>query len=258
MNVNETYEQILEYQLILTEKFKLEEKMEELPKILSSKNEILNKLKKSYLNKHTQFKKLEESIYANQRKMGELNLQQKHIEEKTKVIKSHREYEALDKEKTFSIQKEEEYKFQLLQDQRVIEDLRNALEKDEISIKQHEDEIAKEQERVNGELDKIKDELNKLNSKEEELIQHVDEGFKYKFEKIVKNKDGKGIVTVSKGHCNGCHLILPPEFINEIRSGAKIQYCPNCSRILFYNEGDEDIFNIEDFEDNDDFFESED
>ena len=190
--------------------------------------------------------------------MTELSIHQKSIEEKTKTIKSHREYEALDKEKAYSVQKEEEYKFQLLQDQRVIEDLRNALEKDEISIKQHEDEISKEQERINTELDKLKNEIVRLENMENELIENVDEGFKFKFEKIVKNKEGIGIVTVSKGHCNGCFLVLPPEFINKIREGDSIQYCPNCSRILYYVDSDDTIFSFEEDENDDDFFEADD
>lgn len=252
MNVNERYDILLEYQAILTKKFKLLEKKEELPKILLSRIEILNKLKKSYLTKYNQFKKLEENIIENQKKMSELALQKKNIEEKTKVIKSSKEYEALGKELSYSQQKEEEYRFQLLQDQRVIDDLRNTLEKDKISIKQQEDEINKEQERLDSELFKIEEELKRIEEQGKEIVSQIDENIKYKFEKIVKNKDGQGIVTVSNGHCNGCYLILPPEFINNIRRGDKIYFCPNCSRILYFSGSEENIFNFEDEEE--DFF----
>jgi len=256
MNVNEKYDVLLEYQSILTEKFKLLQKKKELPEILSSRMEILNKLKKSYLAKYNQFKNLEENIMENQRKMNELLLQKKNIEEKTKVIKSSREYEALDKELIYSQEKEEEYRFQLLQDQRIIEDLRNALEKDKISIKQQEEDIVKEQERINVELEKIEDELKVIEEKEKAIISEIDENIKYKFEKIVKYKEGKGIVPVSKGYCNGCYLVLPPEFINNVRKGDKIYFCPNCSRILYFTGEEESIFNFEE-EEEENFFDSE-
>jgi predicted nucleic acid-binding Zn-ribbon protein len=257
VDMNETYDVLLDLQEILTEKFKLEEKMDELPKMLSSRMEVLTRLKKSYLTKHNQFKRLEENIYEHQRLMGEISLRQKNLEEKTKIVKTQKEYESLDKEIAMNQQKEEEYRFQLLQDQRVIEDLRHALEKDEISINQQEEDINKEQERLNVEIDKIKEEIDKLTKKEEDLVKDMDENIRYKFERIVKNKEGIGIVTISKGHCNGCYYILPPEFINNIRQNTEIQFCPYCSRILYFENAKDDLFVIdtENEEDDDDFFE---
>jgi uncharacterized protein len=257
------YDKLLKYQSILTEKFKFQEKIDELPKMLSSRIEVLNRLKKSYISKHSQFKKLEENIYAHQRMVGELTQQQQKLEEKSKLVKGQREYEALFKEIDFAKQKEDEYKFQLLQDQRVVDDLRSALEKDEMSIKQQEEEIAKEQERINVELSKIKQKLDELLKSEEALVSDVDENLKFKFEKIVKNKDGVGIVKVTKGYCTGCFLILPPEFINLVRKDEEIQFCPNCSRILYYDNSPDNIFSIEEYqgvetEDDNDFFDSDD
>ena len=255
------YDKLLAYQNILTEKFKFLEKKEELPKILSSKNEVLNKLKKSYLSKYNHFKKLEESIFTHQKMMGELTLHQKKLEERTKIVKGQREYEAVFKEIDGTKQKEDEYRFQLLQDQRVIDDLKHTLEKDEMSIKKQEDEINKEQERINAELNKIKSELDVLLKKEDEFVSDVDENLKYKFEKIVKNKDGVGIVSISKGHCNGCFLLLPAEFINQVRKGEDIHFCPNCSRILYFDESDSDFFSVDyesEDESDDDYFDNKD
>lgn len=257
MVAENSYEKLLELQAILTERFKLEEKMDELPKILSSRIEVLNRLKKSYLSKYDQFKKLEDNIFSHQRLMGELSLHQKKLSEKVKVVSTQREYEALDNEISMAKKKEEEYRFHLLQDQRVIEDLRSALEKDEISIKQQEEDIVKEEERIKVELGKIKKELDSLLKKEEELTIDMDENIRYKFERIVKNKDGIGIVSVSKGHCNGCYLSIPVEFVNKIRESKDIQFCPNCSRILYYDNKPDSIFEIEGGmeEDDSDFFE---
>ena len=35
-------------------------------------------------------------------------------------------------------------------------------------------------------------------------------------------------------------MILPAQFANEVRQGKDIVFCPYCSRILFYQEQDED------------------
>ena len=50
-----------------------------------------------------------------------------------------------------------------------------------------------------------------------------------------------GIVAVKNGVCTGCHMILPAQFANTVREGESIMFCPYCSRILFYEEADEDI-----------------
>ena len=62
-------------------------------------------------------------------------------------------------------------------------------------------------------------------------------------------------------------MILPAQFANEVRKGDKIMFCPYCSRILFYEEGEdseENFFTIEetgsltDFGDEDDLLDDED
>ncbi len=245
MDTTDIYSKLIEYQVILTEKFKFEERKEELPKVLHNKSEILNRLKKSYLARYSQFKQIENTIIANQRFIGELSLRQKSLEEKTKIVKGAREYDAIAKEIESNKLSEEKYGFKLLQEQRVLEDLKNNIERDEMSIKQQEEEIAKEQDRINSELSKIDQELAVLLEKERELVGNIDGNLKFKFERIVKNKDGVGIVTISKGHCNGCYMILPNEFINLVRKNDTVQYCPNCSRILYHDESPDSLFVID-------------
>jgi len=34
-------------------------------------------------------------------------------------------------------------------------------------------------------------------------------------------------------------MILPAQFVNEVRQSDKIVFCPYCSRVLFYQDGGE-------------------
>ena len=61
----------------------------------------------------------------------------------------------------------------------------------------------------------------------------------FKFERIIRNKEGLGIVALRAGVCTGCQMILPPFFANRVRIGEEIMFCPNCSRIVFYGGDDE-------------------
>ncbi|MEN6477541.1 MAG: C4-type zinc ribbon domain-containing protein, partial [Rectinema sp.] len=42
----------------------------------------------------------------------------------------------------------------------------------------------------------------------------------------------------------GCHMILPAHFVNEVRQGNKIIFCPYCSRVLFHQETPEDAGDV--------------
>ena len=41
---------------------------------------------------------------------------------------------------------------------------------------------------------------------------------------------------------------LPSQFVNDVRNGEKILFCPYCSRILFYSESEiaEDAYYFQD------------
>ena len=61
----------------------------------------------------------------------------------------------------------------------------------------------------------------------------------FKFQRIIQ-RNSEGIVSVRNGVCSGCHMILPANFANEVREGDDINFCPYCSRILYYEEVSED------------------
>lgn len=249
------YDKLLAYQEILTDKFRLEEQMEDLPKIIASKNEVLNRAKKSYLTKHKRFKQLEESVHTHEKKINEVRLERIEYEEKINLVKTQKEFEAIDKTLKSNKEREDELSIQILQDRRMVEDLKSDIEDYELSLKQQEEEITQEQDRINGELDKIKKELSVISRKEAEILPDIGEDIRYKFEKIVKNKDGRGIVGITNGYCTGCYLVLPPEYINKVRSNDQICFCPNCSRALYFDESPDNIFTIDDEEmDDSDFF----
>lgn len=53
------------------------------------------------------------------------------------------------------------------------------------------------------------------------------------FQKIEK-KDLLIIVPISNNVCTGCGLILPVSLVHAVRAGEKLHQCPNCARILYY------------------------
>jgi predicted nucleic acid-binding Zn-ribbon protein len=155
------------------------------------------------------------------------------------AIKTQREYEALDKEIRDATEKEQGLRKELAKEQQAEEELRTALEKDQVMIQKQEEDVAEEQSKIKIKLKEKNAELKKLAGDERRITPGLDDDIMFKFERIIRNKAGVGIVALAKGVCMGCHMILPPQFVNTVRLATDVSFCPYCSRILFYQADEE-------------------
>ena len=44
------------------------------------------------------------------------------------------------------------------------------------------------------------------------------------------------IVSVKNGVCSGCNIAIPPQTYIELQKGAQILSCPNCQRLIYWDE----------------------
>src|SRR5208337_3772483 len=120
-----------------------------------------------------------------------------------------------------------------------VEELKGVLEKEEMMIQKQEEDVKEEQSKIKVKVKEKTAELKKLQGEEKKITPGLEEDILFKFERIIKNKSGVGIVSLTKGVCTGCYMILPPHFVNTVRLGERVEFCPYCSRILFYQEDEE-------------------
>jgi hypothetical protein len=248
--MEEVFEKLRTLQDILSQKFEIEKEIHEIPRALTTKTELLNRLKKSYIEKNNRHDDIKKKIRMLRTKLSEAEEQRETYEKQMDLIKTQREYEALDKEIKDAIEKEQQLRKEILKEEKELEELASALERDESMINQQEEELKKEHEKIKDESEQKKELLEKLNQEEQEITPGLDEEILFKFERIIKSKSGLGIVPIKKNVCTGCHMVLPEQFVNDVRLGKEILFCPYCSRILFYQE--------EEAEEEGDFFHEED
>jgi hypothetical protein len=183
--------------------------------------------------------------------MGEAERLREEFEKRMDVITTQREYEALDKEISDATEKEQRFRREIQKRERDLEEMRGTLEREEQMIKMQEDELKAENEKIKAETSSKESELAKLAKEENKISPNMDEDILFKFQRIIRNKSGVGIVPVKANVCSGCHMVLPAQFVNDVRSGEEIQFCPYCSRILFWEEGGEPVAEAFEFEDED-------
>jgi predicted nucleic acid-binding Zn-ribbon protein len=234
------YDKLRALQEVLSRKFEVEKEIQEIPKSLATKTELLNRLRKSFVDKSAGYQGVRGRIAELGQKLAEAEQSREKYEGQMDLIKTQREYEALDKEIKEATEKEQTLRKDLQREQGLEEELKAAIEKEEMMIKKQEEDVKEEQSKIKLKIKEKNQEFKKLQNEEKKITPGLDEEILFKFERIIKSKSGVGIVSLSKGVCMGCYMILPPQFVNEVRLGERVEFCPYCSRILFYSAEDED------------------
>ena len=263
MEMSEVFENLKKLQDILSEKYSIEAQIEEAPKRLSTQDEDLHLKKKDFIVKSANYEEKRKLVGSLRTKLAEAEAARERGEKGMDSITTHREYEALQKEIDDATTLEQQIRKDLQREEKNLAELDEALEHDKKVIDDSEAELNSGKAALDSEINELNQKLEELKKQEVVFEEGIDSDIIFKFERIIKSKQGKGIVAVKGNVCDGCHMILPAQFANEVHGGDKIVFCPYCSRILFYQElkeGEqeyshiEDIGSLVDFSDDDDFF----
>jgi len=97
-------------------------------------------------------------------------------------------------------------------------------------------------------------EHDKLQAEKTDLEKDIPLRFLREYDRIAKAKDGVALVpimqifderedkegnieyTPSHVSCGGCHKIVPPQKVMEIRSGKRLLRCEFCGRLLYWDD----------------------
>src|SRR5208337_2484715 len=169
------YDKLRALQDVLSKKFEVEKEIQEIPKSLATKTELLNRLKKSYAEKSAQNQAAAARILDISQKLGEAEQGREKSEGQMDVIKTQREYEALDKEIKDATEKEQNLRKDLQREQVSVEELKNALEKEQMMIQKQEEDVTEEQSKIKVKVKEKTAELKKLQGEEKKITPGLEE-----------------------------------------------------------------------------------
>lgn len=238
MVTTEVFEKLKSLQVILGRKYELEAQIEEAPKQLVAQDELLAKLKKEFIEKSRERESVKESVLAIKAELEVAVRTREEGEKNMDSITTHREYEALDKQISEASLKEAELRKELQKAEKNLAELDDTIKSTEAMIASQENDLNTSKESLNNQINTYKTELDELKKSEDEIIPGLDQEILFKFQRIIQ-RNSEGIVAVRNGVCTGCHMILPAQFANEVHVGERILFCPYCSRILFYEQSDD-------------------
>ena len=264
----EIFDKLRELQNILARKNQLDSEILEAPQLLVKQEELLARYKTNYIKKNADDEAIRQTIGALKAELFETEQKREHAEKGMDGITTQREYDALDREIQDATKKEAELRKEILKNEANHKRLDEEIKNEEALIKQQEQDIEERKAMIEKEIADKKNELAELAEGEQRIAPDLDSDTLFKFDRIIKNKQGIGIVPVQGNVCMGCHMILSAQFAIEVREGKNIMYCPYCSRILYYQESgqdsaenmifdDMDMGSLADLDDSPDYDESE-
>ena len=241
-------DKLRDLQEILSEKIKLEHDIEDSPKLLITHEELLTRIKKSFIEKNQDYEKIKSAEAELRNMLKEAESMREKAEKNMDIISTQREYEALDKEIRDASDKEQQYGKDLQQKERQLAELNDQLKQNTDLIEQQESELSERRAVIEAEIAEKRKQVDALVKKEKKITADLDTETVFKFERIIRNKSS-GIVAVKGNVCMGCHMILPIQFANKVHLGDDDVFCPYFSRYLYYEEsgeGEEEFFDTED------------
>lgn len=86
---------------------------------------------------------------------------------------------------------------------------------------------------ADAEIGALSEGMEQIRRRREDLAVAIDGTLRRQYETVAARRHGLAVVEVRGGTCQGCHMRVAPQLVNEIQRNARVVACPNCHRILY-------------------------
>ncbi len=245
MAENDKLECLKELQEALRVKFELEQQVEMMPVNLKKEEASLKEANEKYLELNDKFNTVTDEVKSLSIRYEDAFQTRTGYEKQMEFLNTQREYEALSKQLDEAKVQEQTLLKQRASKNAELDKLRGELEAQEKVCDEAKVRVEAEREKVSSLLDDANRRLEEMDAKCEEIKGDVISDELYaKFSNIVRKKKGEGIVPVHGQVCMGCDRVLPMQFVIDLRlkqENNEIEYCPYCSRIIWYEKLDDEL-----------------
>lgn len=197
----------------------------DLKKDLLEKEGSIN-LKETTLSElRTQREGLESSLNSNQESI-------KKAEERLFAIKTHKEYEALQKEITDTRKENLEIEDRTISVMTEIEETEAALAEEKENYATLEEQYSEQIAEKEKKIEELEISRKPAEKEKSEILSTIDPKILPLYERIFK-KNGRALALAENEKCTSCNINIPPQLYNEILKQTELVQCPNCKKILY-------------------------
>ncbi len=194
------------------------------------------------------FQSYKENIEINKRKYDELKDRRAECELKIKKlnegmlktkerlleVKNNKEYQAMLKEIEMAEKTRGEVETQIIALMDEMDRLSALVKQDDDTLKQGTIKFEEEKANIEKDLNAVDADTVIWTEKRVALQASVPADLLAWYEKVKKRNNGVGVISVWKAVCNGCHMNIPPQLYNELQRSNELLSCPNCNRIMYF------------------------
>ncbi len=232
-DVSETIEQLVKLQSVAKEHFLLHEGKDRITKALEKEKNSLKSVEDDCSRLDQQIKDLSHGMDEVQSQIQKALEAIKKLKDKEPFVKTQKEYIALDTEQSIQRDKIKEFETENQAKAKELVSIKILHKEKKQELKDQKARFDEKQLEGDSSIEDIEKKLQDIERIRNEVLPNIDNLSLTRFERIVKNKNGIGIVPVTGGICEGCNIAVNPKVISEIRSYKEIIYCINCARILY-------------------------
>ena len=233
LDLQEQLQLLYEFQQIDAEILTLDNKLKSVPLKIKKAEAQLRLHQQKLEEKQTQLadaEKLQRSKTAELEMEGE---QRSKYQAQLREVKSNREYQALDKEISFIEVKEAEIEDEILSAMLRIDQLNEELAQQQKTFDAEQKKHNAQKAEYEQEAKDVKAAIVKWQGKQQDFAHQIDSGLIDQYQARFK-RYRKGLVSlVVENACGNCHLMIPPQTLQEARKYEQLIRCGSCRLILY-------------------------
>ena len=114
-----------------------------------------------------------------------------------------------------------------------IEGARTGMQEIHRQIAEAQAAVKQEEQAIAAEVHDLSMRIRELTAERQGLFGQLDRTIADKYDKIARNKNGKAVVAVKDGICQGCYMGVTKQMIMRLWSKKELVHCPNCVRMIY-------------------------
>jgi len=243
--LRENLEKLVVLQSIDLKIQEMEREKRRIPQFIASLEEELKKQEEGFRAEKSALEKLQKERRQKEKDLEEEIERVKKAEARIYEIKTNKEYQAVLKEidsaKKLNRQREEEI-LELLER---LEELQKRMSHGEKELEAKRKELQRQMAELRQKEASFDQEMADEVRRKEKREKEIPPDLLSKYHLLLEKRQGVAVARVIQGVCQACNMNLRPQLFIELQKQDSLIHCPNCNRILFWDNGSARLKNRE-------------
>lgn len=215
---------------------RLQEELEQGPRLLKSRQEEFEQARRQYEQHHETIRRLKLKQREDEGTLKQTEARLARLEEQLLSIGSAKEYQAKLAEIAQAKEKKSALEDAILSALMELEERTAATPQVEQQWRLAQDDYARFQQEAEERYARLQQDLQWSQQQLQHWEEQIPEDLRERYDKLVRAMSHDAFASVRQRYCQGCHTLISEQCLLELRHGV-FHRCFNCGRMLYLEEG---------------------